>query len=52
MSSLKTKYNALSNRDKKIALLIITIVGAIAITTVFKLGELAGSALYHMGVSL
>lgn len=52
MSKIKTTNNALSNRDKKITLLITTIAGAIAITAVFKLGELAGSALYHLGVIL
>lgn len=52
MDRINTKYNALSNNDKKKVLLIAAILSPIAIIATLKLGEAFGSALYHFGVSL
>ena len=52
MTKIKTKYNALSNNDKKKVLLMAAILSPIAIIITLKLGEAVGSALYHFGVSI
>ncbi|MFK7834479.1 MAG: hypothetical protein AB8B52_14485 [Winogradskyella sp.] len=52
MNKIKTRYNALSNNDKKKVLLIAAILSPMAIIITLKLGEAFGAALYHFGVSI